>query len=326
MQYYQEIAELVHANFPEHSLLQELNPSADVQHCLRTLSAPTYGAQFKEGLAIVVSASPDRLSDLELEHATDNVKQYAEEHGYKFYLQTAQTSKLVHFFSARWLDLITSKMWQQHDWVLHLDGDSIFLDFNKSLEAYTTSAQQIILQVRLNKEVTAAAALMRTTPFAECFVRLWGGKGLLGRANWDNGDLLSTLMDFAAPDMAGVCEQLRDGGDYDAFTDCFSDAHARLLLLANYMPVTIIPPLAGFWKSLEGFGSPAAEQQQDERFKLLMRCWSSDLIGHGSKQIGTWAWWTRKDKNSLEPHCLYNTPEEELQLAHRCCLWHFPGR
>ncbi len=324
MQYFTDILHVMRTEHPDAKIGQNLDPSVDVQHCLRRIGE-SGSSQSKEGLAIVVSVSPDRTSDVELDHTTDNIKQYAEKHGYRFYLQIAQTSKLVHFFSARWLDLVTSDVWRRHKWVLHLDGDSIFLNFNKSLEAYTSMPEDVILQLRLNKEVTAAAVLMRTTPFADCFVRLWGGKGLHARGNWDNGDLLSTLLDFAAPDLASVCERSREENDYNRYVDCFSEAHLRLISLANFMPIRVFPPLAGFWKSLEGTHDADFEQESPELFRLLMRCWSSDVLGHGSKNIGTWGWSTRQDKNSFAPNCLFNTPEEELHLAKKCCLWHFPG-
>lgn len=322
MRFYDSLSQVLQA---DHAPRHALNPTVDVQHCLRQIEINSTSIEQKNGLAIVVSISPDRASDIELAHATDNMKQYAEKHGYTFYLATSQTSSLVHFFSARWLDLVTSKVWQQHEWVLHLDGDSIFLDFNKTFDAYTTAPQDIFLQIRLNKEVTAAAVLMRTSPFAECFLRLWGGKGLHGRANWDNGDLLSSLLEFAAPDTAAVCEDAR-ARDYDTFIECFSETHQRLLMLSHFMPIVVFPPLAGFWKSLEGLQDDDFERRSPEHFKLLMRCWSSDFIGHGSKSIGTWAWSAREDKNGSAPNCLYNTPKEELMLAQQCCLWHFPGK
>ena len=174
MHYYDGLLHLLKA---DHAKRYESTPSADVQHCLRRIEEKHMSVEKKSGLAIVVSIIPDRASDVEVEHATDNMKHYAERHGYTFYLVTL-SNKQPHacFFTARWLDLVTSQVWKQYEWVLHLDGDSIFLDFNKSLDQYTTASQDIFLQVRLNREVTAAAVLMRTSSFAECFVRLWGGK------------------------------------------------------------------------------------------------------------------------------------------------------
>lgn len=239
--------------------------------------------------------------------------------------QTTETSKLLHFFSARWLDLAISEVWAGHEWVLHLDGDTIFLDLSRGFEELMASGQHLFWQIRLNKEVTAAAALMRTSPFSECFLRLWGAKGVFWRPNYDNGDLLSTLLDFAAPQLAQACDPLRQDGSYGEYIDCFARAHTRLLRLHAYMPITTFAPLAGFWKSLEGLHDPAFQQKAPLSFKLLLRCWSTDFIGHGSKTIGTWAWWLRKDQNLLEPDCLFNTPEDELAVARECCLWHYPG-
>jgi hypothetical protein len=91
------------------------------------------------------------------------------------------------------------------------------------------------------------AHLMPSTALTDCFLRLWNGRGLRERWNWDNGDLLSTLLEVAAPDLQKGCEPLRDS-QHEAFKDCFSKAHPRLLLLNRYMPITILPPLGGFWK------------------------------------------------------------------------------
>ena len=272
----------------------------------------------------MVSVSRDHASEAELEHATDNMKQYALKHGHAFYLQHAETNKVTHFFSARWLSLLSNPLWERHEWVLHLDGDSIFVDFQKGLERFTSLTQDIFLQIRSNMEVTAAAVLLRTSPFSDCFLRLWASKGLHARKNSDNGDLLTVLLEFAAPDLAEKCEALRDP-DYDEYRACFSQAHARLLLLADYMPIKVLPPLAGFQKSLEGLENPGLQADLPDVFKFHNRCWSTDIIGHGSKTIGTWAWSARKDLADVVPNCLYNTPDEELDLARRCCLWHYPG-
>ena len=69
----------------------------------------------------------------------------------------------------------------------------------------------------------------------------------------------------------------------------------------------------------------AVERSQPSKFRLLYRCWSMDLVGHGSKTIGSWAWRDREEKGKAELNCTYNMREEELDLARRCCLWHFPG-
>ena len=323
MQYYAAPSDSLHAD-PSSTARPEVHPSARVQHCLRELDTADSGAP-KAGLVIVVTVSPDRISDAELGHATDNIRRYAEKWGYSFHIETAQATTLFHFMNARWLALITSPVWQRHEWILHLDGDSIIVGFNKSLEAFTASSEHMYMQIRENKEVTGAVQLMRTTPFSECFLRYWNSKGLIWEDNMDNGDLLAALLDFAAPDLAESCNPLRLHHEYDAYIGCFSQAHARLLSLQRYMPITFMAPLAGFWKSLEGLHDPGFQERSPTMFKLLMRCWSSDFIAHGSKTIGTWAWWARPDQNALAPHCVYNTPEEELQLARDCCLWHFPG-
>ena len=328
MQYYKVMPGMLTHSSPPAIERQDTNASAYVQHCLKSLEKAANGNR-KEGLAIVVSVSLERQSDAELQHAMDNMKQYASRHEYTFYLQLIPQSTSLHFFSMRWLELVASQIWERHEYILHLDSDSVFIDFQKSLGKWTSSPQHIFLQIRLNKEVTAAAVLVRTSAFAECFLRMWAGKGLIERTNHDNGDLLALMLDFAAPDLVDVCDRLRDA-DYEAqYIVCFSKAHARLLLLTDYMPISVAPPLGGFQKSLEGLGlyetDKAFQAEHPDHFKLVMRCWSSDLIGHGSKAIGTIFWAGRADHNSVVPNCLYNTPEEELEVARRCCLWHYPG-
>ena len=284
MQYYAGIA----SSQSQHLAGDKTAEASDyVQHCLRKLDVPSAGLN-QSGLVIVVSVSPDRMSDPEIGHVVDNMECYARKHGYGFHLSSAHTTKSLHFFSARWLALVSGALWDDYEWILHLDGDSVFVDFHKDLGKFTSSSQHMFFQIRLNKEVTAAAALLRTSQFTECFLRLWAGKGINTRANWDNGDLLTTLLDFSAPDLALECGLLRDSSYDSAFIPCFSKAHSRLLALHHFMPIGIIPPLAGFQKSLEGLHDESIQRDDPDFFKLAFRCWSSDIIGHGSKTIGTW--------------------------------------
>ncbi len=74
------------------------------------------------------------------------------------------------------------------------------------------------------------------------------------RGNWDNGELLSTLLDFAAPDLPSVCERSREENDYDRFVDCFNEAHPTLLSLAKFMPIRVFRPLRGSWGGGGGRG------------------------------------------------------------------------
>jgi hypothetical protein len=72
--------------------------------------------------------------------------------------------------------MAVSPLWDTHDWVLGVDGDSIVVNASLSLDPYLSSPEDILLHVRMNGEVAAAAVLLKTTPFSKCFVEFWTSK------------------------------------------------------------------------------------------------------------------------------------------------------
>ena len=163
--YYSDISDALLAQNLSNAAVGALDISSDFQHCLLKLNQYSSGKP-KGPLALVVSVTPERLDLEELQSTTENMKAYAAQHGYSFYLQTVKPGGLFNSYSARWMQLVSSQIWQEHEWVLHLDSDSIFVDFKKTFEQYTSSSSHLFLQIRLNKEVTAAAVLVRTSAFA----------------------------------------------------------------------------------------------------------------------------------------------------------------
>lgn len=69
----------------------------------------------------------------------------------------------MHFFSRRWASILASELWQTQKWVLGIDGDTLPIRMNASFGSYLESPEDIILGMREQGEVHAAAVLFRTS-------------------------------------------------------------------------------------------------------------------------------------------------------------------
>lgn len=72
----------------------------------------------------------------------------------------------------RWAHL-QQRLLGRYQWVLHVDSDVFALNFNNSLDGFLDPGSDVVLHVRENYEVAASAVLLRSTPFAHCFLEAW---------------------------------------------------------------------------------------------------------------------------------------------------------
>lgn len=284
-------------------------------------------------LAIVMSASDGRRDNIELKLTSGAWAMYAKHNNYTFQMVWLPETGSLHFFTRRWAGILASSVWKEHQWVLGIDGDTIPRGLDVSFDPFLASSQDIILHARLNGEVEASAVMMKTTPFAECFLRTWVSKGYYTEtiANWDNGDLLQTVLDFAHPAHARACHHIRalsartkgKAHKYEDFIKCFGELHAELLVLHQYMPIKVFPPFAnGFLRVQDGVSIMNKSDSELTRGEAMYRtCWPHELILHGYKRLGQDVWNVEEGRAV----CQEVSAEKRLEVADICCLVHYPG-
>ncbi len=307
-------------------------------NCLALIDEPGEAMSKQKSLAIVVSASDGRRDDIELQHTSGAWATYAKHNNYTFQMVwlpetgSPETGSL-HFFTRRWAGILASSVWKEHQWVLGIDGDTIPRALNISFDPFLASSQDIILHARLNGEVEASAVMMKTSPFAECFLRTWVSKGYYTDTigNWDNGDLLQTVLDFAHPSHARACHRIRalaartkgKAHIYEDFIKCFSELHAELLVLHQYMPIKVFAPFAnGFLRVQDGMSIMNKSDSELTRGEAMYRaCWPHEVIIHGYKRLGQDVWNAEEGRAV----CKEVSAEKRLEVANTCCLVHYPG-
>jgi hypothetical protein len=116
---------------------------------------------------------------------------------------------------------------------------------------------------------------------------------------------------------------------YFQFIRCFDDNFLMPYTLKedSYLPMKINWPRAGWWRTLEKWGS------DEDIHPMIKPCWSStDLVCHGHK---TYSQWLAPNNDYAEcnpatvpktnPYCKWITKEQELEYAIDGCVWTYPG-
>lgn len=142
------------------------------------------------------------------------------------------------------------------DWLLLIDSDTVVANLDRPMDEFLEGPEHVLLHWRPNREVTAAAVAVRTTPFGECFMRRWLSviqtQMMLGlESNADNGALLLLIAEFLSPDVALKCS--REQLDPLALIRCYEAVNKHFGELPSpNVPIRIFPPLSGFWRQHEG--------------------------------------------------------------------------
>jgi hypothetical protein len=302
-----------------------------VEHCLHRIGIE--GHQDKpHKLAIVMSAGDTRRDNVELQRTSAAWEAYAQHNQYTFEMiwlpeRPTPESGDMHFFTRRWAAILASSAWKQHQWVMGIDGDTLPRAMNATLEPYFSLPEDVVLHARMNGEVAAAAVLLRTSAFAECFLRTWVAKGYYVNtvANWDNGDLLQTVLEFAAPAHAKACQHMRtlavrSMGKVQSYSDyimCFSETHTALLELHMHMPIRVFAPLQGFLRFHEGKSDMDKPESEINNYEAMhLYCWPGDVVLHGYKRLGQDMW----NADTGVPSCRELSADKRLETAKASCM------
>ncbi|KAG1660834.1 hypothetical protein FOA52_008945 [Chlamydomonas sp. UWO 241] len=305
-------------------------------------------------LSIVQSIGADHVSE-EYDLATSLMRCYCKRHGCSAVQNVLTTShvfypKALHFFSQRWTSIL-ERHWGSGEWLVGADSDAVPVNFTRSLPDFFRAAEAegaaVVLHARRNYEVAASMVGVKTdSPFATCFVEQLAGMGQEIRTNQDNGDLLTLVLQLAAPDLHAECNPIRDN-DYESFTRCFVQVYARFNeATANRypgggpgpggIPLRVFMPMAGVWRSYEGpnpgWGGVGPSPSHDGFFHMV----PGDLIVHGFKHMGGLLTSERLYRCSdndvaagwpahLGDPSLWYSQDQALDLAMTCCYWSYPG-
>jgi hypothetical protein len=268
-------------------------------------------------------------------YIASNFQQYCQRHGYLFKHHFYNQTERYGVFATKWAHL--HKFWEQADWLLLVDSDSLVVNMSRSFDPFLQdSTQHVLLQLRpRSREVDAAAVALRSSEFSRCFLEHWLAVYTQTKErkifmNNDNGPLLQTVLDLLAPDMAAACFGKSNYTTYDNYRRCWEGVFPLLSHAHELSPVKVYMPLAGFLR--EHIGADAVVRppitagctKQALEQMLMQRCWSNDLIVSGWKQIGA-GMWAGLEQNASLARCHFNTLEEELVVARTACFVEYPG-
>ena len=277
-------------------------------------------------LRVVSSVTSDRVVNDEVQQVALSWERYCALHGCSFHLHEVPDD--FHgrrsFFAARWHAILTQHF-APGRWILAVDIDTVVGNMSRSFHGLMQQNEtDLYLQVRENRVVTAAFVFFRCTPFTSYFLKRWLALSTvpLHNHNYDNGDLLTLLMDLLDAPAGRLCRHLRF--DYKGyFIPCFANSLARILARPIDLPIRFLFPLEGYWRSHEGI----SEANTPGPFEAVyFSCWSNDFLLHGWKTIS--AMWFVAGENTTSwpltsPRCRYHR-ELELEMATSLCMWHFP--
>lgn len=212
---------------------------------------------------------------------------YAAKHGIPLYLETVQLQTDRHYFYSR--SLHVQKYLQHYQWILHLDADIAFLNTTKSVLDVLDDTYDLMFAVRENGEVFNAAYFVKNSKFGFDFLDTWLELSDHGPTiNFDNGDLLQTLVDYMTPSLSEAVREhrhpIKKTDDYISYTREFQ--RAIRAPEQNTDHIRIFFPHETFVRTYE----PAWP------IPYYSKLYEGDFIGHG-KHI----------YNTLDPEYLYCT-------------------
>jgi len=269
-------------------------PACNKSQCACSIDLRIVSFPLRAKLMIVVSETADRKDRKETQHIRDNLQKYCSRHGYLFKYHTLTINERVGIMGSRWLQLLD--YWHVADWLLHIDSDTVVSNLTNSLDTFLDLPEHVLLHMRPNREVTAAAVAFRTTEFSRCFIERWlsvyeSQRLTKKEVNGDNGALLLLIAEFLDPAVAKECSKVCCNPFH--LITCFEKVHARLTTAHHTLPIRIFAPFAGFWRQHEGvhaqepvFHLCRTRLDKTVRSMIYFRCWSNDVLVSGWKQMG----------------------------------------
>ena len=346
------------------------------------------------GIVISVTAHWAHTHKAAIASITSNFECYTAAHSYVFVLNVMEDMPVEQFFHDRHHSVLHQHL-HRFQFLLHLDADSLVLNISRSLDSFLQpSSPHVQLHMNENGEVTAATYLLRNSAYARCFLHYWGDfspprlsnnylneqpqlsstssttpnsyhapydERLYDVPNYDNGDLVSAVMNWLGPDVYLVCIQVvaslpsrvtrRFTNSYhQTVVECWKVLHSTLQSReaewgGNHLKIYL--PKEGYWRThsrRNRFGTSPAHWWN----LLKASCFpSSDIIGHGWKGMMRKMWPMVSDAqgeynihhaNSTRicavamattssggnPRCRWLDPAAELLVARRSCNWRSP--
>jgi hypothetical protein len=162
---------------------------------------------------------------------------------------------------------------QHHQWVMHLDADVMFLNVSKDARSLLDDRKDMIFSQREQGEVFNAGYAVRNSPRGWAFLERWvsqSDNGVL-MANFDNGDLIQTLIEEIDHNKARECVEHRKALNYLEFVSCAFE------LWSNDPPewVRMHRPWDGFVRTFE----PTFNSKPEDKYFTFV--YEGDFIGHG---------------------------------------------
>ena len=251
-------------------------------------------------LNIVISVSKSwalRYSE-RITRAVFHWKCYCKHHGYDFTLNIIDASK-DEFMIARH-EHVQFRYLFQHQYVMHLDADSLVLNMSTSIECIIKNFRDksLFLQMRENGEITSAIYIAKSDHRSLCFLQYWRefhpprtSNGLIIPVpNNCNGALVSATLWLAAGNQTTPClskysHEIKANADYAEY-ECsrhYQDKLYGLGVLNNRNTgLYVFWPVEGLWRSHEKKNPNYFTWFADQYSSCFFQ---SDFIGHGNKQV-----------------------------------------
>ena len=119
-----------------------------------------------------------------------------------------------------------------HKWVVHIDADTIPLDYSLPLSGIVDEGYDVIVQWMDNGQLAAGGVVFKNTAKSWLFMDRWISKGNVtdppgAGPNADNGDLVELLTEMSGYDCSALSNasisELRRS-NFQTFHKCFMDA------------------------------------------------------------------------------------------------------
>jgi hypothetical protein len=344
------------------------------------------GPELLPRLGIVISVTKHwaLTHKADIASVTSNFECYAAAHNYTFLLNIMDDMPAGQFFHERH-HVVRQQLLRRFHFLLHLDADSLVLNISRSLDQYLRpDSPHVQLHMHENGEVTAAAYLVRNSAYSRCFLQYWAdfsppherqansSPGVYSSAlyderlyevpNYDNGDLVSAVMNMLGPDVYLTCMRVVASLSpkvkrqfiniyHQTVVECWKMMQPSLRAREREWSdgnLKIYLPKEGFWRTHSRRNRYGSDPKHWWNMVTASCFPSSDLLGHGWKGMVRNMWPLLPDErgghsaprqppgaglcraatetaaSGGNPNCVWLGPTEELQVASRFCSWKAP--
>ena len=180
----------------------------------------------------------DKSSQQKYQKNIENMRCYAEKHGYGFLVESLSTNceqnTRGNFFYKKHCTVKEIAEITKSQWLFVLDGDNAVVNFDKKLEEYIDDSKQVIHGTRFhNNEISAGNYIIRNTDWGRQYLADWSSSldNGFGGMNHDNGALhfllLNRLSDISIPGHKECINKGKQTDDYMKFVSCVHQVLAK---------------------------------------------------------------------------------------------------